>query len=232
MKIVTSFVAMLGASISSLASAQTGAQMAEHVSLATGTTVSTLSTAASAQCELHVWPSAGMRSVYSGWFHGGIVDGAVKGRDGYKPIPADPMEPPTQLSWLNKQNLPTLLNLPDHRLITHDTPLESRAIRGQAGRLTSSTSPCYAEFVIDSVFFQEDVVTGGRIKTLFRYRNFATANAPGQTFGSWTQTPLKIFPPKEAKNNEAALAELEAAYGANIVAFVDAMTKPPKKMRK
>ena len=57
---------------------------------------------AGSECEFHVWPGSNLRSVYSGWLHGGIVDGAVNGREGYNPLPPDPLPPGKQLNELRQ----------------------------------------------------------------------------------------------------------------------------------
>ena len=63
-------------------------------------------------CELHIWPSSGLRSVYYGWFHAGIVDGAVTGRQGYPPVPKDPLPSALQVELMDKFGVPHALGLP------------------------------------------------------------------------------------------------------------------------
>lgn len=64
-------------------------------------------------CELHVWPGSGLNSIYSGWFHGGIVNGAVTGRDGYPVVPTEPIDTPDQVELLAKAAPQNLLGRPD-----------------------------------------------------------------------------------------------------------------------
>jgi len=172
-----------------------------------------------------------MRSTYYGWFHGGIVDGAVTGRDGYPPVPKDPIPASLQTELLADLDLRQLLNLGDYKVVMHDKPLESRTVRATPGRLTDSTSPCYAELIGDDVFYQEDVFSGRYLKSLIRFRAFGPGNEPIRTFSTWTESRLAVFPPKEASANESALAELRMAYSNNIKSFAAFLSKPAKKKR-
>lgn len=171
------------------------------------------------QCELHVWPSNGLRSVYHGWLHGGIVDGAVTGREGYPEVPPDPLTTARQVGLLEAAGIDALLKRPDDLLIIHSAPLASTMIRQSQTRLIASPSPCYSELIIEDVFFQEDIVNGGSLKSLIRYRDFGASDGPPRQFGTWTRTALKIFPPQEPRSNEAAIAELGEAFRANLAAF-------------
>ncbi len=183
-------------------------------------------------CELHVWPADAVRSTYSGWFHGGIVDGAVTGRDGYKRLPESILTPEGQLRTLGEIDLPAALGLPGYAVVLHDQPLPSRAIRAATGRLLPGSSPCYAELVTDDVFFQEHILDGRHLKAIFRFRQFAEGDTPTRTFGSFMQEPLKAFPPKEPEQLDAALEEFRLAYGQAVRGFGEALNRPPKKKKK
>lgn len=184
------------------------------------------------QCELHVWPSNGLRSVYHGWLHGGIVDGAVTGRDGYPPVPADPLTAGRQVDLLEAAGLDDILGRPDYVVVVHPEPLTSTAIRQSQSRMAASPSSCYSELILEDVFFQEDIVNGGSLKSLTRFRDFGPGNGPPKQFGTWTRTPLKFFPPKEPRLNQAALNELDEAFRANLVDFANMRDAGPKKKRR
>ncbi|WP_353205380.1 hypothetical protein, partial [Sphingomonas sp.] len=139
-------------------------------------------------CELHVWPGSGLSSIYSGWFHGGIVNGAVTGRDGYPVVPSGPIGTANQVELLKSGQPNVVLGQADSRVVFHDTALPSRTIRTAATRIDPSTAPCYAEFIVDDVFFQQDIVDGSFLKILFRYREFGTDTAPRKVFGTWVKT--------------------------------------------
>lgn len=184
-------------------------------------------------CELHVWPADAVRSTYSGWFHGGIVDGAVQGRDGYKKLPDSILTPESQLRTLGEQDLPAVLGLPGYAVVLHDQPLPSRVIRAATGPLQSGASPCYAELVTDDVFFQQDLIDGRFLKAIFRFRQFdGGSTAPTRSFGTYMQERLTQFPPAEPEQLDAALEEFRRAYAAAVQNFGEALNRPPKKKKK
>ncbi|MDX8357608.1 hypothetical protein [Sphingopyxis terrae] len=185
----------------------------------------------SGRCELHIWPSKGLRSVYHGWLHGGIVDGAVNGRDGYPEVPSDPLTTARQVELLKDAGVGAMMDRLDVDVIIHSEAPVSTAIRQSQGRLTTSSSPCYSELILEDVFFQEDFVNGSSLKSLIRFRDFGSGEGPPTQFGTWTKTPLKIFPPKEASSNEAALTELSEAFRANLTEFAAARKGGPIKRR-
>ncbi len=180
-------------------------------------------------CELHVWPADAVRSTYSGWFHGGIVDGAVQGRDGYKKLPDSILTPEAQLRTLGELDLPATLKLTGYRVVLHDQPLPSSVIRATKGRLIAdAAAPCYAELVTDDVFFQQDLIDGRFIKAIFRFRQFDGGDAPTRSFGTYVQYRLTQFPPAEPEQLDAALEEFRKAYGEAVKEFGAALNKPAK----
>lgn len=185
-------------------------------------------------CELHVWPSNGLRSVFHGWTRGGIVDGAVTGREGYPVIPKDPIDAARQAALLRSTNVADSVGLPGYRVIVHDTSLESRVIRTSTNRIADSSSPCYAELIADDVFLQQDMVNGNFLKSLVRFRQFDASASPETIFGTFVQTKLATFPPKpdRPQDNQVALDELHAAYVANFDAFGAAMKRNAQSKNK
>lgn len=181
------------------------------------------------QCELHIWPSKGLRSVYHGWFHGGIVDGAIKARDGYKEIPADPLSREIQIAALSNPALPEMLKLPAYKLIVHEEALDSVKIKNTPGRIMENSAPCYAELITDDVFYQEDVINGSYLKTLFRFKSFQGEGLPKRTFGTWAKVKLLSFPPKTQEQNEHAQDEIRTAFTRNIKEFAAFLNVEKKK---
>lgn len=183
-------------------------------------------------CELHVWPATGLNSVYHGWFHGGIVNGAVTAREGYPVVPADPVDTLAQVTLLTGAKPQHMLNRDGDTLVVHAEALSSRAIRSATTRLDVSTAPCYAELIVDDVFLQQDVVSGSFLKTLFRYREFGAAPQPQRVFGTWVKTPLKLFPPKSPDSLPASQAEFKSAFVHNVELFGIALMTPPRNNKK
>ena len=180
-------------------------------------------------CELHVWPADAVRSTYSGWFHGGIIDGAVQGRDGYTKLPDSILTPKTQLRTLDELGLADAMQLPGYAVVLHEDPLPSRVIRAAKGRILPEAPTCYAELVTDDVFFQEDIVDGRFLKAIFRFRQFDGGDAPSRSFGTYIQYRLTQFPPAEPEQLEAALEEFRLAYGQAVRQFGVALNRPAKK---
>ena len=193
---------------------------------------STPATTSGSECELHVWPAAGLNSVYYGWLHGGINNGATTGREGYPQVPTDPMTAASQVSLLEDAQPHILLGLPNYRLVTHAEPLTSRAIRTSTTRLGDSASTCYSELIVDDVFFQQDVFSGSYLKISFRFRDFGAASTPQRVFGTWVHTPLRLFPIPKGESPAAAIEEMKAAYKNDVAQFAQAFLKPPKAKKR
>jgi len=185
-----------------------------------------------AACELHVWPAGAVRSTYNGWFHGGIVDGAIQGRDGYRKLPESILSAQDQVDILRGLDVAAILQLQGYAVVVHDQPLPSRVIRTTAGRLMSASPPCYAELVTDDVFFQDDVFAGQYFKAIFRFRQFDGSDASTRSFGTYVQHKLERFPPQEPEQLDAALEEIRLAYGKTVNGFGEALNRPPKKKKK
>lgn len=183
-------------------------------------------------CELHVWPTDAVRSTHSGWFRGGIVDGAVQGREGYTKLPDSILTPEAQVRTLGELDLPALMQLPGYTVVLHDERLPSRVIRATPGRLVPGTpAACYAELVTDDVFFQQDIVDGRFLKAIFRFRQFDGSDVPSRTFGTYVQYRVTQFPPQEPEQLDAALEEFRLAYGQAVREFGEALNRPAKKKK-
>jgi hypothetical protein len=146
-------------------------------------------------------------------------------------VPADPIDSRLQANLLSQLDLPGTLGLAQFKTVIHEEPLASREARSGSARLVASQTPCYAELIADDVFFQQDVVNGSSLKTLFRFRDFGGAQSPLRTFSTWARTPLKLFPPKTPADNEPSMTELQGAYRNNAVLFGGYLAKamlPPK----
>jgi hypothetical protein len=189
---------------------------------------------ASPACELHVWPSSPVRSSSNNYFvMRSIVDGAVQGRDGYAKLPENILAPDTQLRTLDEVGVIETLGLPGYTVVMHEQPLPSRVIRTTPGRLQPDSAACYAEFVTDDVFYQEDAISGRRLKAIFRFRQFdGGSQTPTRSFGTYTQLPLTLFPPKTPDAVDAALEEFRVAYGGAVKEFGAALNKPAKGKKK
>jgi hypothetical protein len=216
----------------SLGLALIGASSSAAIGQADAAATAAADAQSAAGCELHAWPAGSLRSTYHGWFHGGINDGAVQGRDGYELLPPDPLSTAEQIARLRAIPLAEILTLPGYRVVVHDEPLSSSAIRRATGRHVADSPACYAELVTDDVFFQEDIVDGRFLKVLFRFRSFDGSDAPARTFGTYSQRRLTLFPPKEQALESASFTELGEQYAEAIGEFGRALNPPPKEPKK
>ncbi|MFM9852808.1 MAG: hypothetical protein ACKVOJ_08410 [Sphingomonadaceae bacterium] len=180
-------------------------------------------------CELHIWPSAGLRSIFSGWFHGGIVDGAVKNREGYPPVPGAVLSTDAQVALLTKIDFASLFNMPPHKQMVYAAPLATPSAAAINTRQIASPSPCYAEVMVKDVFYQEDIVSGRYLKMQIRFRNFGNGESPQRSFTTWVQSRLTLFPPKTSGQEANAITEVGNAYIENMKIFAKFLTRPPKK---
>lgn len=184
-----------------------------------------------APCELHVWPGSPLGSVYQGWLHGGIVNGAVTGRDGYPKVPANPLDTATQATLLDQSKPQAALGRSADRLALHAEALDSRTIRSTPGRLAPGTTGCYAELVVDDVILKQDSFSGSYLSVLYRFRDFGTDAQPRRIFSTWVKTPLKKLGVQGPMNVDEATQELHAAYREDLKLFAAALNKPVSSKR-
>jgi hypothetical protein len=183
----------------------------------------------SAACALHIWVSRDFHTTYYGWFHGGTVDGSLKQRSGYVPIPTAPLTIRDQGEALRKLPVADLLGLHGFVQEIHDQPLSQRAIRETNGRHAQGTPACYAELIVDDLIVQENVLSGKALNVIYRFRRFDGGDVPTRTFGAFVQQPLRLFPPADPARLPAALDELAAAFERSVAEFGTKLQAPPKR---
>jgi hypothetical protein len=189
----------------------------------------------SSPCELHIWPSDGFTRNISTMLSRGdtglvglMIGAAQSGGDKKMRLPQSTdsaLSVAAQAALLDGMSVSAIVGLPDHRPVVHDQALESRVIRNSPGRIVTSTSPCYAELIIDDVAFQRDAFGARQLKTLFRYRDFGAAQQPQRSFGTWASTKLEHFPPRTDAEDSAAAAELQSVFRDNLVLFASYLEK-------
>jgi hypothetical protein len=186
----------------------------------------------SGSCTLHVWPGSPLRSTYSGWIHGGLVDGAVNGRDGYRKLPEKPLDTARQKLVLEGTDIAAALGLSGYAVVVHPEALDSRTLRTTSGPWLADGGACHAELAVDDVFYQEDVFSGRSLKVIYRYRSFRGAATPERTFGQIITEKLTLFPPAKPEDDpKPGFDELAAAMGKSIKDFGTVLTAPPRKKR-
>ena len=173
---------------------------------------------ADTNCELHLWPAPGLRSMYFGWFHGSTVDGAGKQRNGYPALPADPIPPTAQIELIGAKPVAAMLGLPGATLISHPAPLTRRQIAAP-GRHGDSVAPCYAELIVDDIFHEDAALSTRSLRVLFRFATYGAAPDPLRRYTGWTMRTVSLPLPKTEAETAAAIAELRAAFAADFDEF-------------
>lgn len=176
---------------------------------------------AEAQCELHVWPAERVQSMTTGLLGPGLLNSAIEGgRDQRnRTAMASALDPEGQAAALEPLDLPTKLALPPSRVILHQQPLDRKTINKISTRRAQSPSPCYAELMVADQMFQQDWMFGRTLRTLFMVRDFGAKADKPAIYKAWGGNPIKLFPPKEGEDVEAAYRELGEVFLQNFEEF-------------
>ena len=174
------------------------------------------------QCELHVWPAERFQSVTSGWgssfgMLGALADAAghANGDKARRSQLASALDSEGQLHALQQLDLPNLLHLPASRIVAHPEALDPKTVNKIMTRRSDSTSPCYNELIVTSVFYQKAAVWGRSLRTSFVLRQFNNPAGTPLVKKTTGGNGLKIFPAKEGEDTTAADAELVSIFQKN-----------------
>jgi hypothetical protein len=194
-----------------------------------------------AGCELHAWPGPGLRVVFNRWHGphmGGLLGYAIdewtKSLQHPPGIPADTLGTTEQAKMMGEVDIAGLLGLDGYRLVVHDRALDSKTIRTASGRIDPSVAPCYAELMSDGVFLEKGIGKDAALKTVWRYRQFDSGASATRSFSSFSQQPLKLFPPDGEHPEEVgpSLVELRQAYRNDIALFAQYVRQPVVRTKK
>jgi hypothetical protein len=215
----------------------------------------TVSASANAQehCELHIWPSEGLRSIrhnvganrlgsgYSTRETGTTTSEAITRETffGEKVVPgAELVLSSAEQAELLRQNiaLPSSLGLPNHQAIVHDNPLDSVTIKTSRSRYKPQGAACYADLVIDNITFSYQFGgygNGHALGILFRFRDFGSSDSIRRSFATQTSLGIRKFPPKSATQMPEARDEMTSAFNSNLVKFASFLeaSRTKKKAR-
>lgn len=219
------------------------AMLAAPAAAQDGAPVPAASAAASATCELHVWPAAGLSltrqragdNVDTSYMGGVLATSGKKrietntanvGTSG--PVPETPLDPDDQLKVLREVDLPALLGIAAYSPIFHDTALDKRTLRSEQGRYAAdSAAPCYADLVLADVVYSREYANGQNIKAFVRFRDFAADAAPVRRYATWIQTDLEHDREKPEVSAEVMDAELVAGLATNLKKFAELLKARP-----
>jgi len=152
-------------------------------------------------CELHVFPTQNYVGFNSGLLSGLGPVGAVADMSAHKDRVAsvrelmkDYLGPDIQLAELEKVNYRARLGVADFRVIIEPPTPSYEEVKAdpalkakikqlnahlKAGkRITASTNPCYAEFLLASVFYFKAMMYGSNLLVGTQFRDFSKGGAP------------------------------------------------------
>ncbi len=186
-------------------------------------------------CELHIWPADrfGAATSGAGGMLGGVLGGALGGlvgglldastnADKDKATTtqiANALSSESQVDALASLDVATLLGLPPSTIVRHDTPLERKTINSIKTRRSGSTAACYSELIVGDISFLEQALYGRALATHFNLREFNSGSKIVREYKNSGSNGLKLFPPKEGEDIQAAVDDLVGAFKGNFIAF-------------
>lgn len=189
--------------------------------------------AAASECEIHVWPAERFTARTTGWLSGLGVAGAIAdsashagGDQGRKAALAGALDSEGQAAALGTLDLSGLLKIKPSRIVLHNEPLDRKTVNKISTRRAESASSCYSEVIVADIFYQKAALYGRSLKTLFIFRNFGAAKDKPTIYKGWGGNGLKLFPPKEGEDVQAANDELVSVFKADFEEFARDATKP------
>lgn len=215
--------ALLLGGAATMAMAQDGGQTAPAPAMAD---------AASNGCEVHVWPAERFSARTTGWLSGFGVAGAIADSAGHatgdqsrKAAIAGALDSEGQANALGSLDLSTLLKIQPSKIVLHNEPLDRKTVNKISTRRAESASTCYSEVIVADIFYQKAAIYGRSLKTLFIFRNFGAAKDKPTIYKGWGGNGLKLFPPKEGEDVQAANEELVSVFKADFEEFARDATR-------
>ncbi|MBB6124440.1 hypothetical protein [Sphingobium subterraneum] len=177
-------------------------------------------------CEIHIWPAERFTARTTGWLSGFGAIGAMADASGHatgdaarRGNLASALESESQTQLLASMDLVKLLNTQSATIIRHSEPLDRKTVNKIMERRAQSQSPCYSELMVTDIFYQKAAIYGRSLKTLFMFRRFGAAQTNPAIYKGWGGNGLKLFPPKEGEDVQAANAELVSVFKSDFEEF-------------
>ncbi len=186
-------------------------------------------------CELHIWPADRFDAAGggAGGMLGGVLGGALGGLVGglldaatnadkdkaRRTQMANALSSESQVDALASLNVANLLGLPPSTIVRHDTPLERKTINSIKTRRSGSTAACYFELIVGDILLVEQALYGRSLTTQFYLREFNSGSKIVREYNNPGSNGLKLFPPKEGEDIQAAVDDLVGAFKGDFIAF-------------
>lgn len=210
--------------------------------------------AVQSECELHVFPTENYIGFNSGLLSGFGLVGAIADEAAHKDRVAsvnslmkDYLGPEVQLAELEKINYRERLGVGNWRVIIEPPTPSNEAVKAdpelkarvkllnadlKAGkRITASTNPCYAEFLLVSIYYFKAMMYGSNLLVGTQFRDFSKGGKPIISIGA-VKNPLEVFPPKKPEDVGAAQAELRDAFAKDFIEWTEKKLKDDKAGKK
>lgn len=166
----------------------------------------------SSECELHFWASDEARtSNYSG--AGGVLGGALSGPSPQsEPGLSGDLSGVAQAEALERLDLASLFKVPEMRLV-RETGTVPVGIKVVGPRLTNSSAQCYNELIVDFIGYSSHITAGRKFGARFWLRQYSGSNALATVRNGGADVRVRLYPPKQGEDRDAALSELRTAFG-------------------
>lgn len=184
------------------------------------------------ECELHVWPSAivGATTMGAGasfGLIGALIDESAHAEKNKRDTAfiTGALDAHAQAQAIRELDLPTRLHLPPTQVIFHE---QSASVnRDDPKRLSDSTTPCYAEFLVRGLTYFQSVVYKGQMRTFLEFRRF-DGPVVKVDFRDSKHEDLTVKLPKEGDDTGPATDALLTAFKDNVSFFADKFARKAK----
>jgi hypothetical protein len=183
-------------------------------------------------CELHVWPAASVSALTQGagagfGLIGALVDSAAHADQNKRDTAfiTGTLDAQAQANVLRELDLPARLHLPPSQVIVHDQGIDIK--RDNPRRLSDSTAQCYTEFVVRGLFYFQNLVYKGQMRTFLEVRRFDGAKLEFD-FRDSKHEDLGVRLPKEGEDTGPATDALITAFRGDVAFFSDKFARKYK----
>jgi len=183
-------------------------------------------------CELHVWPAARVSATTQGaaagfGVIGALVDAAAHADQNKRDTAfiTGALDAQAQANVLRDLDLPARLHLPPSQVIVHDQGIDVK--RDNPQRLSDSTAQCYAEFVVRGLFYFQNLVYRGQMRTFLEVRRFDGEKLKVD-FRDSKHEDLDVKLPREGEDTGPATDALITAFRGDVAFFSDKFARKYK----
>ena len=183
-------------------------------------------------CELHIWPAARVDAVTRGvgasfGLIGAMIDVAANADKNKRDTAfiAGTLDAQAQARVLRELDLPAKMHLPPSQVIIHDQGIDIR--QDNPHRLSDSTAQCYTEFVVRQLFYFQNLVYSGQMRTYLEARRFDGSTIKFD-FRDSKHEDLTVKLPKEGEDTGPATDALLTAFRGDVTFFSDKFARKDK----